>query len=212
LNPAQLQAALNYGNQFRSRAQYLDTGMKAQKYQISSAWAVDGISKYLLFFTDYDIVAAAAAAAHQQMRELSVADIQKLPLSGLVFVNVQLHARGTFPVERLQGRFGSTSDKLHLVLQIGDKVLQPVGRSDMRDSGVVSPTGPIIVRSWTIGNTSMITTDQLGYSQERVEVEFVFRLPADFADRKAKAILIDGQGKQYKVDVDLAAILHSTTK
>jgi hypothetical protein len=206
LSPTEVQAAIAYGKQFRTRAQYLDSGMKSQKYQISSAWATDGISKYVLLFTDYDIVAAEAAAANQQMRELSDADVKKLPLSGLVIANVQLHARGAVPVERLQKKF--SADTLHLVLQIADTVLQPVARSDMHDTGVVPPSGPIIVRSWTAGNTSIITTDQLGFSAERVEVEFAFQVPAYSAGQKAKAILIDAGAKHYEKEIDLARLLH----
>lgn len=139
-------------------------------------------------------------------RSLSDADLRKLPLSGLVLVNVQLHARGEFPVARLRSKY--TGENLHLVLQIGDTVLQPVLRSDISDTGVVPPSGPVIVRFWTVGNTSLITTDQLGFSAERVEVEFAFQIPTVATHGKAKTILIDGAGKHHVVDVDLAKILH----
>ena len=78
----------------------------------------------------------------------------------------------------------------------------------MRDTGVVPPEGPTIVHFWTVGNTSVITTDQLGFSQERVELEFAFHVPADSIGEKAKAILIDGSGNHPEKDVDLARILH----
>jgi hypothetical protein len=120
-------------------------------------------------------------------------------------VNVQLHARGAVPVERLQRKF--TGDNLHLVLQIGDTVLQPVARSDMRDTGAIPPSGPLVIRSWTAGNTSIITADQLGFSAERVEVEFAFQIPADAGTKKTKAILIDGQAKHHEKDVDLGRLL-----
>jgi hypothetical protein len=72
----------------------------------------------------------------------------------------------------------------------------------------VPPSGPVVIRSWTTGNTSLITTDHLGFSQERVEVEFAFKVPANSAKEKTKAILIDGEGKHYEKEVDLLKVLH----
>ncbi|MCU1250089.1 MAG: hypothetical protein JWQ49_3118 [Edaphobacter sp.] len=206
LTSPQIQDAIAKGKQYRTRDRYLDGGIKAQKIRLAGAFAGDGISKYLIFFTDYDIVAAAAADAAHQMREFSDVDAKNLPLSGLTLVNVQLHARGDFPVRRLQQHF--IGQNLHLVLQIGNTVIQPVARSDVRDSGVMPADGPLVVRYWTNGNTSLITTDRLGFSAERIEVEFAFQIPPEIAAAKAKAILIDGEGKHYVDEVDLAKIRH----
>jgi hypothetical protein len=103
-----------------SRLRYLDSGIKSQKFKLAGAFAGDGISKYLIFFTDYDIVAAATADATHQMREFSDVNARSLPLSGLTLVNVQLHACGDFPVRRLQRHF--TGQDLHLV-----RVDPPIG-------------------------------------------------------------------------------------
>ena len=49
-----------YGQTFKSRIQFLDKGLKDHKIQLASAFASDGMSKYVTFFTDDDIVASAA--------------------------------------------------------------------------------------------------------------------------------------------------------
>jgi hypothetical protein len=206
LSSEQIRSAIARGKQYRTRDQYLESGLRSQRFQLSSAWATDGISKYLVFYTDYDIVAAAAAGASHEMRELSDADVQKLPLSGLVIVNVQLHARGTFPVERLRNKF--VGDNLHLVLQTGDQIIQPIARSDMRDTGVLEPSGPLVVNYWQVGNTSIINAERMGFSQDRVEVEFAFRVAPDAASKKAKVILIDGGNKHHEKEIDLAGMLN----
>jgi hypothetical protein len=78
----------------------LENGLKQNKVQLASAWAVDGISKYATFFTDFEVVAADAAAAKQEMRSFSEADAAKLPLSGLVYAHVEVHGRGDIPTQR----------------------------------------------------------------------------------------------------------------
>ena len=56
--------------------------------------AVDGISKYATFFNDWQALAAEAAAAHQQLRELRADEVQA---SGLLHAFVEVHARGAIP-------------------------------------------------------------------------------------------------------------------
>jgi hypothetical protein len=120
LTSSQIQDAIARGKQFGTRDRYLDSGIKSQKFKLAGAFAGDGISKYLIFFTDYDIVAAATADATHQMREFSDVNARSLPLSGLTLVNVQLHACGDFPVRSLQRHF--TGQDLHLV-----RVDPPIG-------------------------------------------------------------------------------------
>ena len=81
--------AIAYGSSFKSRLQYLDKGLKHQKVQLASAWAKDGMSKYVTFFTDYEAVAAAAAQAKQEMRDFTTEDAQKLSLTGMIFAHVE---------------------------------------------------------------------------------------------------------------------------
>jgi hypothetical protein len=207
LSPAQIQKAIAAGKQYKTRDQFLNAGMKQQKIQISSAFAMDGISKYLVVFTDYDVVAAESAAANQQMREFSEADAQKLPLAGLMYVDVQLHGRGDLPVMRLQNNFGGTGP--HLVFQMGDKIIQPLAKKG-EDSGTVPANGPSLISVWRSGNMSTVTAQPLGFSQERIDLEFAFDIPQDDLGKNAKAILIDNKGKRYSVDVKLAALAHSS--
>jgi hypothetical protein len=92
--------------------------------------------------------------------------------------------------------------------QVGDTVIQPVVKRTGSDSGVIPPGGPAQVTVCSFGNTSYVTARQLGFLQQRLELEFAFQLPPAALKQKVNAILIDGQGKRYSIDADLRAILH----
>jgi len=92
--------------------------------------------------------------------------------------------------------------------QVGDTVIQPVVKRTGSDSRVIPPGGPAQVTVCSFGNTSYVTARQLGFLQQRLELEFAFQLPPAALKQKVNAILIDGQGKRYSIDVDLRAILH----
>jgi len=201
---AQIAKAVAYGESFPSRNKYLDGALKKNKFQIASAWSKDGISKYFIFFSDFDIIASAASQAKHEMRNLTTEDIQKLPLSGLIYVNVQLHARGTMPVHKLEKRFGHTN--AHLVFEVDGQIVQPVSKQlvSQNEASVEFPVA--VLTWWDTKHTSLVTGGTLGYEGERVELEFGFRLTPDQMNKKATVILIDGDERQYKTDVNLSEV------
>jgi len=91
LTPQQIQAAIREGSKYKTIDKFLDKGLKGRRVRLASAMAVDGISKYVTFFNDWQAVAAEAAAAHQRMRELNAEEVQS---TGLLHAYVEVHARG----------------------------------------------------------------------------------------------------------------------
>jgi hypothetical protein len=200
-----IKKAIAFGQTFKSRSKFLEDGMKASKVQIASSMAKDGISKYVTFFTDFDAVASAAAQANQQMKPFSLNEAKTLPLTGLTYAHIELHARGDLPVRRLNKRFIQNSS--HFVLKIGEDVLQPLSK-EMSKAQDASWEMPIALFSWwQAGNVSLLTGGTLGMSGGRVEMEYVFRIPDEKAIGPAQAIIIDGDGKRHSEKIDLAKAL-----
>ena len=75
LSTGQIQAAIQEGSKYKTVDKFLEKGLRGRRVKLASAMAVDGISKYATFFNDWQAVAAESAGAHQQMRDLSVADV-----------------------------------------------------------------------------------------------------------------------------------------
>ena len=197
-------AAISYGKRFRTRNRYLREGMKHSRIQIASAFAMDGMSKYVTFFSDFHVVASAAAAAENEMRELSQEEIAKLPLSGLLYAHVEVHARGLLPVRKLERRY--TRNDAHLVLQIDNQIIQPLSKriTGQEDTSVVLPVA--LYTWWEVGKVSLLTGGTLGFEGQKVELEFAFKLDKETANKKATVILIDGDGNRHKGEVDLSKV------
>jgi hypothetical protein len=204
LTEQQIAEAVKYGQSFKSRNDYLDRGLKNRKFQIASAWAKDGIGKYIVLFSDFDVTASAASKAKHAMRELTKQEVSSLPLTGLLYVNAQLHARGALPINRLHKNY--TRDNVHLVLMIDNAVIQPVSKQlgSPQDASFVAPVA--LFTYWETNNVSLLTGGPLGFSGERLELEFAFKLTAEQMAKEAIVVLIDGNGKQHKTIVDLSKI------
>jgi hypothetical protein len=196
--------AIAYGQSFKSRVQFLEKGLKAQKIQLASAMAADGMSKYVTFFTDYDAIAAAAAQAKQEMREFTIEDAKKLPLSGLVFAHVEVHARGAIPVSKLSKRY--VQNAAHLVLEVDGSVIQPLTKELTRVSNAaILPVG--FDTFWESHNVSILTGAPLGVDNAKAEMEFAYSLDPSIKAKKGKVILIDAEGNKHQEAVDFSKIL-----
>ncbi len=202
-----LNAAIAYGSRFKSRKQFLEKGLKDNKVQLASAWAMDGISKYVTFFTDFEAVASAAANAQQEMRSYSTSDALKLPLSGLVYAHVEVHGRGMLPVRKVASRYVKNS--AHLVIQLGEEIIQPLSKEmlSVRDASFVAPVA--LFTYWDMGNVSLLTGGTLGWEGAKAEMEFVFGLTPEQLTRKGTVILIDADGNRHKEDVDFSKIIRT---
>lgn len=196
--------AVSYGQSFKSRLQYLEKGLKDQKVQLASAWAKDGMSKYVTFFTDYEAVAAAAAQAKQEMREFTTEDAKKLPLTGLIFAHVEVHARGMIPTRKLSKRY--VQNAAHLVLEVDGKVIQPLRKelTKVSDASVIVPMG--FYTYWQSNNFSILTGGPLGVEGAKAEMEFAYSVDPSIKTKKGKVILIDAEGNKHQENVDFGKI------
>lgn len=196
--------AIAYGQTFKSRSQFLEHGLKANRVQLASAWAKDGISKYVTFFTDRDAIAAASAQAHQELRPFTADDAAKLPLTGLVYAHVEVHGRGDIPTRKVAKHY--VRESAHLVIQFGSDTVQPLSKEllSSRDASAVLPIA--LFSWWDAGNVSLLTGGELGLSGAKAELEFVFSLTPEQLQRKAAVVLIDGDGNQHRESIDFSGM------
>lgn len=200
--------ALAAGSRYESRRDYIDRALSKNKVQIQSAWAADGISKYVTFYRDEDVLASLVADAKAQLRNITVDDLKAIPITGLLFANVDLHARGVLSKNKLERDF--TDGKTRLVLKIGDQFIQPV-----RDGFFPSQPKTGCVETtylWTVfgsyrfmvGGAVPVTTSCDPNGPNKFSLEFAFQLTQEQMRRKAEVFIVDGRGKKYSKQVDLS--------
>lgn len=160
---------------------------------------MDGISKDVRVFTDFDIVAAAAAAANAEMRKFTIEDARKLPLHDVVFANVNMTARGLVPVQRLRNKY--VDKGVHLVLQIADSIVQPISKESAKSSGSSSDLGTLY-QWYDLGGMSLLTGVPLGWSSQRFQQEFVFPVSGSAIPKDLTVFVIDHEGKRNKISCD----------
>lgn len=209
LSESDIAKAVAYGKQFNSRPDFLRDGLKPKRFKIAGAFATDGTSKYITFYDDLDVISAAVAEANQKMRDLGSEELKSIPQTGLLFANVEIHARGLIPTGRLSRRY--MDGRAHLVLKLGNQVIQPVQvgsyptppRSECRNT----------IYLWSVFGTYNFGVGTIvpvplpcGPTEGKIAIEFGFRLTPDQMRQKATAILIDGDGKRHATDVDLAGL------
>ena len=185
LTPQQIQAAIQYGSKYKTMDKFFEKGLKGKRVMLASAMAADGISKYATFYNDWQAVAAEAAAANQQMRELKPDQIQS---EGLLHAFVEIHARGAIGTGKLDRRYGN--ERAHLVLKIGEGVVQPLAKSMIYRSGQ---------------SAAMVL---LGANSGKITLDFAFDVsPADL-NSPVEVILIDGDGNKHQQTADLKGTLN----
>jgi len=185
LKPQQIQAAIQEGRKYKTIDQFLEKGLKGRRVKLAGAMAKDGISKYATFFNDWQAVAAEAAAAHQQMRELDVNEVQS---NGLLHVFVEVRGGGIVGVSRLDR--GYQGKRAHLVLKTGERIIQPVDKSMIKQSNEVAGT-----LLW-------------GTTMRKITLDFAFDVSPDDLQSPVEVILIDGDGNKHHQTVDLSGILN----
>jgi hypothetical protein len=185
LSKAQIQAAIQKGSRYKTVDKFLDKGLRGNRVKLAGAMAVDGISKYVTFYNDWQAVASESAAANQQMRELKITDIQS---QGLLHAFVEVHARGAIPTSKLDGRY--REQRAHLVLKMGDRVIQPIEKNMIAKSD---------------GGVAMVLT---GVESGKVTLNFAFDVSPEDLKAPVEVILIDGAGNRHQQKADLDGILN----
>ena len=74
LTTEQVAAAIAYGSHYKTKDKFLEKGLRGVRVKLASAMALDGISKFATFFNDWNYIAAEAAGANQQLREVKPDD------------------------------------------------------------------------------------------------------------------------------------------
>jgi hypothetical protein len=184
LTTAQIQNAIQEGSKYKTVDKFLEKGLRGRRVKMASAMAVDGISKYATFYNDWQAVAAEAAAANQQMREMKPEQIES---SGMLHAFVEIHARGAIPTSKLNRRY--REQRAHLVLRIGEKIIQPVEKNMIRksDQGV----GMILA----------------GVPSGKITLDFAFDVLPQDLQAPIEVILIDGDGNRHQQKADLSGVL-----
>jgi hypothetical protein len=95
LDEKDLTEAMALGNRFKKHNDFLEDGLKPYKVRMSSAMAMDGMSKYLTVITDWTTVAGAAADAKRQLKPFALENAKQVPLNGLVHIIVLGNEEGS---------------------------------------------------------------------------------------------------------------------
>jgi hypothetical protein len=196
---ADIQAAMERGKTTPAKKLWEEI-KKKQQYRINRAGFGDPIEKKVLILSDLDRIALEAAEAKRQLREISADDIKKsLPL-GVMEVLLEANCYNNMYAGSLP-KWGP-SGGVHVVLKVGDKVIQPlekrVGESDSvsvlpQEHGVVSRQG------------NMVTYTPLYRSAiyERASERAWFTFPALSGDVKTFTVIaISGEGKQKEKQIE----------
>jgi hypothetical protein len=166
-------------SQWEHRCDGLPAG---KRIKLEGTMARAYISEYATFFNDWQAVVAQSAAANQQMRGLKPADVES---KGLLHVLVEVRGRGAWEAGRLDRRYGSS--RAHLVLKIGDRIVQPAEKDMRYREG----------QSWDI----------FGVKSGKIGLDFTFDVSPEDLNRPVEVILIDGDGKRHKHEADLTGVL-----
>lgn len=164
-----------------------------------------------LFFSDFEIIAGAAARANQEMRHFSRADVRSLPLSGFTSVYVIMGQN------EIGGIIGAISQhyfarhwargNVHMALKFGDQIIQPVSKS-LNEASIATTTLPIYTFWKASPNSSLLFGGPLQVSDLLADFEFTYNLTPEQQTSICEAILIDCQGKKYIHKIDLSQVLH----
>jgi hypothetical protein len=193
LTEKEISQAASFGKNRKNSSKFLQEGLKSYKFQIDSTMSWDGTSKHVKFFTDWVNIASTAIVANRQLRELSAAEIEKIPRTGLLIAIVELHARGAIPVMKLEKRF--TEGNTHLVLKIDEKIIQPQEGFTLSDD---------LKKTWS--ELGWRTGSYIENEERKLTLQFAFDLDEQQLNSKATAILLDADGKQRKVNVELSKL------
>ena len=196
---ADIQAAMERGKTTPAKKLW-DEIRKKQQYRMNRAGFGDPIEKKVLVLSDRDRIALEAAEAKRQLREISVDDIKKNLPFGVMDVLLEANCYNNLYAGSLP-KWGP-SGGVHLVLKVGEKVIQPleksVGGSDAvsvlpQEHGVISRQG------------SMVTYTPLYRSAiyERASERAWFTFPVLPPAVKSFVVMaISGEGKQKEKEIN----------
>ncbi len=184
LSSVQIERAIEEGSRYKTVDKFMLKGLEGRRVKLASAMALDGISKFATFYNDRAAIAAQAAAANQQMRQLSPAECVS---EGLLHVYVEVHARGEIPTSKLNRRY--REKRAHLVLKIGGTVVQPISKEMTKQSD--QSLGMLLG----------------GVEEGKMTFDYAFDLLPEDLENPVEVILIDGDGNRHIGKADLRGVL-----
>jgi hypothetical protein len=174
LTAEQIRAAIQEGTKYKTAEKFYDKGLNGRHIELTG-------NTNVTFFNDGQYVALESAGAHQQMRELNADAIQA---TGLLHAYVKIHAAETWTFRQGNNKFLHS----HLVLTVGDKVIQPVGETRVIKNDSVNQV--LTGKSWVI------------------TLAFEYDVSPEDLINPVIVIVIDGDGHKHQKKVDLKGILN----
>lgn len=188
LTSPQIQEAITYGSQFQTRDKFLDKGLKGNGIRVKLGPGLMGssISRYVTFFNDWNWIASEAAAARQQLKDVSPTDFHP---AGMLHAFLEVHAFGQGAIKQLNRKY--LGDRSHLVIRAGNHTIQPINKK------------MLMLRAEDTFTWDAILLAPSG----KITVEFEFEIDAQELNTPVLVILSDGDGKRFEKIADLSDAL-----
>lgn len=185
LSPAQIQEAINYGSKFQTRDKFFEKGLKGVRVKFGpGVLGPGGMSRYVTFFDDWNWIGSEAAAARQQIREVSPSDFHP---TGMLHALLEVHASGGAGTSRLSRKY--LDDRSHLVIRTGVRTIQPTAEK-------------MLMRSDAPGIADLLVGEG-----GKITVQFEFQVSTEDLKMPTSVILSDGDGKRFEAKVDISNLL-----
>jgi len=175
LTPEQIQAAIQEGRRYKTADKFFGKGLKGRQVELTR-------NTNVMFFNDWQAIALESAAAHQQMRELKADEIQA---TGLLHAYVEIRAAETWTFRQGNTKFLRS----HLVLTIGERVIQPEKESRVIKNDSVNQV--MVGKQWVI------------------TLAFDFDVSPEDLMNPVTVNVIDGDGNKHQKKTDLKGILNT---
>jgi hypothetical protein len=184
LSPAQIQEAINNGSKFQTRDKFFEKGLKGVRVKLGpGVLGPGGMSRYVTFFDDWNWIGSEAAAARQQIREVSPSDFHP---TGILHALLEVHASGGAGTRRLSRKY--LDDRSHLVIRTGVRTIQPTAEKMLMRSDAPE------IADLLVGEGGKIT------------VQFEFQVSTEDLKMPTSVILSDGDGKRFEAKVDISTV------
>jgi len=206
----ELERFMALGKTYKNKTDYLHGALKNNRIQLASAMAADGISKYVTFFKDRDVVASLVADGNSNLHTVTADELQTIPKTGLLFANVELHARGLIPVNKLNKRY--TDGRARLVLQIQDRYIEPVKDGFFPSAPKTGCTQTFYLWSvfgnyrFGVATITPVTGSCEPVGPSKFSLEFAFVVSDEDMKKDAAVILLDGDGHKHSSNVKLSML------
>lgn len=200
-----LEAAIALGSRYEGQSDFVRQYLSKQECGITGFWTGNGVTREVRLFTDFDVVAAGAAGAKAQMRTLSLEEARRVPTSGLLLVNFRVSGKGHAELRKATEEYGRTG--AHVVLQVGDSVMQPVRKEPPVARVDRDQARGAMVQSYPLGQYAVTVATPLGGRPEFEQNQsFAFDVRPEALPRRLTVHVIDETGDRRSKVCDLQVL------